>query len=171
MTLFYSKAPSFVQKFMPKGCLEFHEESWNAYPYSKTVITVHIRIFPYGKYTLLCFSSQTDPISDFDIQNPKYMKENFQLIIESMHRPGGPEVENVRKLIQLLALLLQLTILNFVQILNLSEEQLKMREVVHIDIANDRISSKDYKADLDPTTYRSKKTKRGPLGEKWLKSV
>lgn len=25
---------------MPKGSLEFHEESWNAYPYSKTVITV-----------------------------------------------------------------------------------------------------------------------------------
>lgn len=47
-----------------------------------------------------------------------------------------------------------------------------MREVVHIDIAKDRISSKDYKADLDPTIYKSKKTKRGPLdAHEWQKSV
>ena len=46
-----------------------------------------------------------------------------------------------------------------------------MREVVHIDIANDRISSKDYKAEFDPTIYRSKKTGRGPLERTWQKSV
>ncbi|KAK4029176.1 hypothetical protein OUZ56_022183 [Daphnia magna] len=115
-----SKAPGFVKAFMPKGSLEFHEESWNAYPYSKTVIT-----------------------------NPKFMKENFQVIIESIHHPGGPDVDNI---------------------LGLSEEMLKEREVVHIDIANDKISSKDYKADLDPTIYRSKKTGRGPLKGSWQKS-
>jgi hypothetical protein len=48
---------------------------------------------------------------------------------------------------------------------------LKLREVVHVDIANDKISSKDYKADLDPTIFRSKKTGRGPLTGSWLKSV
>jgi len=36
----YSKVPAFVRMIMPKGTMEFHEESWNAYPYSKTVITV-----------------------------------------------------------------------------------------------------------------------------------
>jgi hypothetical protein len=29
-----------MKHLMPKGSFEFHEESWNAYPYSKTVITV-----------------------------------------------------------------------------------------------------------------------------------
>ena len=55
--------------------------------------------------------------------------------------------------------------------MNLSQEMLKLREVVHVDIANDKISSKDYKADCDPTIYRSKKTGRGPLNGTWLKSV
>ena len=35
-----SKVPSFVRMIMPKGTLEFHEESWNAFPYCKTIITV-----------------------------------------------------------------------------------------------------------------------------------
>ncbi|XP_046463780.1 phosphatidylinositol transfer protein beta isoform-like isoform X2 [Daphnia pulex] len=115
-----SKAPGFMKHLMPKGSFEFHEESWNAYPYSKTVIS-----------------------------NPKFMKENFQLVIESIHHAGGPDVDNI---------------------LDLSEEMLKLREVVHVDIANDKISSKDYKADLDPTIFRSKKTGRGPLTGSWLKS-
>nr|CAH0110947.1 unnamed protein product [Daphnia galeata] len=115
-----SKAPGFMKHLMPKGSFEFHEESWNAYPYSKTVIT-----------------------------NPKFMKEDFQLVIESMHHDGGPDVDNI---------------------LNLSQEMLKLREVVHVDIANDKVSSKDYKADLDPTIFRSKKTGRGPLNGTWLKS-
>ena len=33
----------------------------------------------------------------FDNQNPKFMKENFQLVIESMHHAGGPNVDNVCK--------------------------------------------------------------------------
>lgn len=50
----------------------------------------------------------------------------------------------------------------------LSPEKLKTREVVYIDIANDPIPSSDYKPDLDPTTFKSEKTGRGPLtGPKW----
>lgn len=30
-------------------------------------------------------------------QNPKFMKEDFQLVIESMHHDGGPDVDNVCK--------------------------------------------------------------------------
>ena len=40
---------------------EFHEEAWNTYPYCKTVVT-----------------------------NPSYMKDNFKVEIESMHRVGTP---------------------------------------------------------------------------------
>jgi len=45
----------------------------------------------------------------------------------------------------------------------LNEEQLKMREIVHIDIAHDPVLSADFKEDEDPTKFRSVKTGRGPL--------
>ncbi|ROT77005.1 putative phosphatidylinositol transfer protein alpha isoform isoform X3 [Penaeus vannamei] len=35
------KVPAFVRLLAPEGALEVHEESWNAYPYSKTVYSVH----------------------------------------------------------------------------------------------------------------------------------
>ena len=35
-----SKLPSFIRFFVPKGSLEIHEESWNAYPFCKTVLTI-----------------------------------------------------------------------------------------------------------------------------------
>ncbi|KAJ6633223.1 Phosphatidylinositol transfer protein alpha isoform [Pseudolycoriella hygida] len=36
-----SKVPAFIRLLAPKGSLEIHEEAWNAYPYCRTVITVH----------------------------------------------------------------------------------------------------------------------------------
>lgn len=116
-----SKAPAFIRMLMPKGTLEFHEESWNAYPYCKTVIT-----------------------------NPKFMKENFQFVIESIHLPGGPDRDNA---------------------LGIPDELLKVREIVDIDIANDRISSGDYSADMDPTLFHSAKNGRGPLSRNWKKTA
>lgn len=54
----------------------------------------------------------------------------------------------------------------------LTGEKLKMREVVTIDIANDAVKSADYKADEDPTKFKSEKTGRGPLQEpQWWKKV
>ena len=32
------KVNAFVRNFAPKGSLEFEEQSWNAFPYSKTVV-------------------------------------------------------------------------------------------------------------------------------------
>ncbi|XP_065570788.1 phosphatidylinositol transfer protein beta isoform-like isoform X3 [Artemia franciscana] len=37
-----SKVPAFIRMLAPKGSLEIHEEAWNAYPYCKTVLTVHL---------------------------------------------------------------------------------------------------------------------------------
>ena len=45
----------------------------------------------------------------------------------------------------------------------LTQDKLCKREVVHIDIANDAVSTADYKPDEDPKTYKSVKTGRGPL--------
>lgn len=55
--------------------------------------------------------------------------------------------------------------------LALSEDKLKHREVVYIDIANDAIAPKDYRREFDPALYKSKETKRGPLDKAWLAKV
>jgi hypothetical protein len=54
----------------------------------------------------------------------------------------------------------------------LPPEKLKVREVVNIDIANDPVSSADYKPETDPTKFKSAKTGRGPLvGPNWMKDI
>ncbi|KAI1715998.1 phosphatidylinositol transfer protein [Ditylenchus destructor] len=52
----YKKAPWFMRKILPEAFFNVEEESWNAFPYSKTVIT-----------------------------NPEYMEKDFYVIIETMH--------------------------------------------------------------------------------------
>ena len=51
-----TKVPAFVRALAPKGSLEIHEDSWNAYPYCRTVYS-----------------------------NP-YMKENFKIEIITWHK-------------------------------------------------------------------------------------
>lgn len=108
-----SKVPALIRLLAPKGSLEINEEAWNAYPYCKTVIT-----------------------------NPKFMKDGFKILIDSIHLPGQGNQENVH---------------------DLPADTLKLREVIQIDIANDPILNSDYKADEDPKKFKSKKTGRGPL--------
>ncbi|XP_053955964.1 phosphatidylinositol transfer protein alpha isoform isoform X1 [Anastrepha obliqua] len=118
-----SKVPAFIRLLAPKGSLEIHEEAWNAYPYCRTVIT-----------------------------NPKFMKDGFRIVIDSVHVPNDRgEIPNVHEL---------------------PPEKLKTRDVVHIDIANDPTLPADYKPTEDPTKFKSEKTGRGPLvGPNWKKNV
>jgi len=113
-----SKVPAFIRMLAPKGSMEFHEEAWNAYPYCKTVIS-----------------------------NPGYMKDNFVIIIESLHLPDKGDKQNVHEL---------------------SPDKLKIREVIMVDIATDPIQTADYKPSEDPTKFHSEKTGRGPLTGKWI---
>lgn len=53
------KVPKFIRLLAPKGSLEIHEKSWNAYPFSKTVYS-----------------------------NPDYMKDGFYIVIKTVHKPG-----------------------------------------------------------------------------------
>ena len=108
-----SKVPKLVKMIAPKGSLELVEEAWNSYPYCRTILT-----------------------------NPKYMKENFVIKVETYHIGDRGHQENVHELPPAL---------------------LKQREVIHIDIAHDTVSSRDYKPDEDPKIYKSEKTGRGPL--------
>jgi len=80
------------------------------------------------------------------INNPDYMKENFFIKIESLHVQDKGTLENP---------------------FNLTKEQLKNREVIYIDIANDPIPVADYREDEDPTKFLSEKTGRGRLQKNW----
>ena len=52
--------------------------------------------------------------------------------------------------------------------LALSDKQLKQRETVHVDIANDALHNpKEYSESEDPLIFISEKTGRGPLGPQW----
>jgi len=85
------------------------------------------------------------------LSNPGYMKDNFYIKVETYHVADAGKSPNVHELTQ---------------------SQLNKREVIAIDIANDPVSSADYKPDEDPKTYKSVKTGRGPLNTgNWKESV
>ncbi|XP_055340841.1 phosphatidylinositol transfer protein alpha isoform-like isoform X2 [Paramacrobiotus metropolitanus] len=90
------------------------------------------------------------PYCKTEFSNPSYMKEAFLLTVESLHLPDRGNSYNVHQL---------------------SPDKLKKRDVVFVDIANDKISSKDYKLQYDPQKFRSTKTGRGPLGSDWQASA
>jgi len=78
------------------------------------------------------------------------MKDNFFIIIESLHLPDKGDKHNVHEL---------------------PPEKLKQREVIMVDIASDPINSSDYKQTEDPLRYTSVKTNRGPLTGTWIARV
>ncbi|CAG7681720.1 unnamed protein product [Allacma fusca] len=114
-----SKLPAFIRLLAPTGSTDIHEEAWNAYPYCRTVIS-----------------------------NPGYMKDNFQISIETMHLPDNGTTDNAH---------------------GLSAEKKALREVVLIDIASE-LPGHDYKKEEDPTKVKSEKTDRGPLTGSWIQS-
>jgi len=67
----------------------------------------------------------------------------------SHHLPGKPSEENVH---------------------NLTPEELRVREVVIIDISGE-VNQKDYLEAEDPTKFRSEKAGRGPLQPGWFAHV
>ncbi|KAI3383297.1 hypothetical protein SNEBB_008401 [Seison nebaliae] len=113
-----SKVPAFVKVFISPGRLDIHEEAWNAYPYCRTVL-----------------------------KNPGFMKDDFELKIETLHVQDGGLLENAHQLSPVL---------------------LKKRDVSTIDISRDHIPKHDYKADEDPGKFQSTVVNRGPLGPNWI---
>lgn len=79
------------------------------------------------------------PYCRTEYSNP-YMEDNFFLLIDTWHKEGEG-LDNVH---------------------NLTGDELRMREVVNIDIT-DPVSANDYKEDEDPCKFHSEKTGRGPL--------
>lgn len=117
-----SKVPKLIKLIAPKGSLVVYEEAWSSYPFCRTVIT-----------------------------NPGFMKDNFTVIIESLHLEDNGNQQNV---------------------FNLTGEKLEKREVIIIDIAaNNKISAHDYVEAFDPCKFHSNKTGRGPLTNNWIKTM
>lgn len=52
--------------------------------------------------------------------------------------------------------------------LNLPNEILKERNVEILNIVNDQVDDVDFTSEVDPKTYNSRKTDRGPLKESWI---
>ena len=63
-----SKVPKTLRYLAPKGSLEVHEKSWNAFPYTRTYLTNH------------------------------YMKDAFHFDIETQHVTGGADRYNIHNL-------------------------------------------------------------------------
>ena len=105
----------------PEGSLVLKEEAWNAYPYCKTV----------SKCTKLRVRVTRTVLVIFQIYilvtNPGYMKDNMKIELKTWHRKGAGLEDNVHQL-----------------------ENWKSVEVVQIDIANDKVSSSDYRKETDP---------------------
>ncbi len=55
----------------------------------------------------------------------------------------------------------------FVQCLDLTPEELEVRQVDYVDIAYDELAPKHYKDNEDPKFFKSNKTGRGPLMDGW----
>ncbi|ETB62560.1 hypothetical protein YYC_00289 [Plasmodium yoelii 17X] len=51
--------------------------------------------------------------------------------------------------------------------LNLSEDLLNIRKIIYIDIVNDKVSSKEYNINEDPSLFLSQKTGRGHFKQNW----
>lgn len=86
------------------------------------------------------------PYCRTEFSNPEYMKDNFLLTLETLHLADRGESLNVHRL---------------------PPEKLHKREVIMIDIANDPVDRKDYKAEWDPAKFQSQKAGRGPLVSNW----
>ncbi|KAI8783259.1 phosphatidylinositol transfer protein alpha isoform [Biomphalaria glabrata] len=88
------------------------------------------------------------------VTNPDYMKENFYIIIESFHAPDNGNTPNIH---------------------GLTGRDLSARQVVKLDVANDKVSSKDYKPEWDPCLVGSPKAGRSPLPHdkngNWMNNV
>ncbi|KJH53223.1 phosphatidylinositol transfer protein [Dictyocaulus viviparus] len=113
-----SRAPWALQKLLPDEAFEVHEESWNAYPYCRTILT-----------------------------NPGYMRENFTIIIESIHLQDNGCSENP---------------------LNAQ----KKREIIYLDICDDNVIGKpNYRPETDPKIFKSERKERGLLRPNWVNST
>ncbi|ETN71053.1 phosphatidylinositol transfer protein [Necator americanus] len=136
-----SKAPWVLQKIFPSEAFEIHEESWNAYPYCKTLLTVNLLCVVYN------FLARFAYVTSRPLQNPGYMGSNFSLIIESIHLPDYGCSDNP---------------------LNAPEKREIIYLDICDDII---LGKCQYNPDTDPKLFISERTGRGRLKPDWMYST
>lgn len=146
-----------VQKNEPFEDVSFLDGQYTKGQYTKKIYHLEskvpslVRLFaPTGSMTLHEEAWNAYPYCKTVVTNPDYMKEAFKLTVESLHAPDQGTQENV---------------------FHLTPEQLKEREVIFIDIAKDTVDAASYKAEEDPSKFKSEKTGRGPLSGDWRKTA
>jgi hypothetical protein len=73
--------------------------------------------------------------------------EKFEICVESVYLPNDRGTKE--------------------NVLNLSGEILKKRQVELLDISHDQVDDPDFSSAFDPSSFVSEKTGRGPLGANW----
>ncbi|NXJ84362.1 PITM1 protein, partial [Trogon melanurus] len=142
-----SHIPSWFRALLPKAALQVEEESWNAYPYTRTRWGLG-GAHGGGRRGWKCRRAQPCPRT-----SPRYtcpFVEKFSIEIETYYRPDAGQQANI---------------------FNLSAAEKRQRILDTIDIVRDPISPGEYKPEEDPKLYRSAKTGRGPLGDDWLEAA
>lgn len=117
----------------------------------KKVPTWLRKVAPKGSLTVEEEAWNAYPYCKTVYTNKSYMKEGFRVEIETFHKPERVTKTDPSNRHH-----------------SLTADEMRKRTMEFIDIVNDPISSTDYKAEEDPTKYKSAKTGRGPLaGADW----
>ncbi|CAK5074557.1 unnamed protein product [Meloidogyne enterolobii] len=110
-------------------------------------------ILPKGSMAIHEHAWNAYPYCKTELTNPDYMKDNFFVRIETIHLDNDRgHTKNAH---------------------HLPDNILRNREVVHIDIANDKefLYSSDIVDETSPSKFHSSKADRGPLHGGWRKNI
>lgn len=146
------KNEPFANHALFNGSYDRGQYTHKIYHLQSKVPTILRKIAPKGSLAIHEEAWNAYPYCRTVLTNPDYMKDNFFVKVETIHLPDRGTTENAH---------------------NLSKEELAKREVVHIDIANDKefLAAADVKPETSPSLYVSKKTGRGPLVNDWRNST
>ncbi|XP_071477493.1 phosphatidylinositol transfer protein alpha isoform-like [Diadema antillarum] len=104
-------------------------------------------LLPSGAFTIHEKTTNCFPRCRTEYSNPGYMKDNYSTVVETISiADDRGEIDNV---------------------FDLGPEELSRREVVNIDIINDRIPNSESQFNTDPSKVTFQKVKRGPFGPHW----
>nr|CAD7454120.1 unnamed protein product [Timema tahoe] len=176
------RLPVWIKSFLPKNALLATEESWNAYPYTKTVYSNNM----VNKFSL---EIETRFQSDSGGQDNVFQLSHDELeerIVGADNRPPASSLLFIDILLRSVKgvydpdaghghlfgdpFLIQSNpaIINKMKSLSVCLEHCAISTVDVIDIVSDEVSGSDYLREEDPRLFRSVKTGRGPLSESWV---
>jgi len=146
------KNEPFCDKPLLEGKFDRGYYTSKIYHLQSKVPTLIRKIAPKGSLAIHEEAWNAYPYCRTILTNPDYMKDKFYVKVETIHLPDNGTTENAH---------------------GLTTEELARREVVMINIANDRefLNAADIQENTRPSTFQSQKTGRGPLIGNWKEEV